>query len=373
MSAYNQLIETIEKVAVGKSASDIHIEPMEDGGYKVRLRIDGKLRELRQGDLLNPEHAKHFFSHAKRRYGFDEGKLGAPQGSRFTNYELDHDFRCSLIPCTSRKPRLEKICIRLLPRNKSFDLKSIAFPVETAFKHITEALNKNNGLIILTGPTGSGKTTTMVSALISASDSTENTQTLEDPIEYSLSKHGIVQTEIDEQISWAAGLREILRQDPDTIMVGEIRDSETADLAIYGTQTGHLLISSLHTNSAEETFDRLGELGIEKRLIEANLILATAQRLLPKNCSKCSYQDEEDSIKISTILNKQIKAKKGFGCDLCDQTGYKGRLFLFEYIKRELLEGKFVFKRYGSIENQAIEFLEKGELNVCEATSVFNY
>lgn len=373
MSAYLKLIETIEKVAVSKGASDIHIEPIEEGGYKVRLRIDGKLRELRQSDLLSQEHAKHFFAHAKQRYNFDLGKLGSAQSARFTNYELGYDFRCSLIPCTSRKPRLEKICIRLLPRNKNFDLKAINFPIPTAYSHIVEALNKSNGMIILTGPTGSGKTTTTISALISATENSENTQTLEDPIEYSLSKYTIVQTEIDEKITWSSGLREILRQDPDTIFVGEIRDSETAELAIYAAQTGHLMISTLHTNSAEETFDRLEELGIKRRLVETNLILSTAQRLSSKNCEKCSIFDDEESIKISTILNRKINAKKGRGCENCDFTGYKGRIFLFEYIRRELEDGKFSFKKYGSIEKQAIEFLEKGELNVIEASSVFNF
>lgn len=371
MSAYIQLIENIEKVAVAKNASDIHIEPQEDNGYKIRLRIDGRLRELKQNDLLNPEHGKYFFGAIKQRYGFDVGKLGHDQDSRFTNNDLNFDFRCSLIPCSNRKPRLEKICIRLLPRGKSFDLNSINFPVSSAIAHIKQAINKNNGMILLTGPTGSGKTTTTVSTLVTANDKTLNTHTLEDPIEYSLALKGINQTEIDENISFARGLRSLLRQDPDTIMVGEIRDEETAKLALYASQTGHLIISTLHTNSSEEIFERMSELGVKKSLVESNLILGTAQRLLSKNCSKCSVICEEQSLILSHELSLDLKVKKGLGCELCDYTGYNGRIFLFEYIRREIENRKIVFKKYGSMKEQALNFLKEGELDANETLSIY--
>lgn len=372
MSAYLQLLEHIEKVAINKNASDIHIEPQDDNGYKIRIRIDGRLREIKQDDLILPEHGKHFFGTAKQRYGFDVGKLGYDQDSRFTNYALKYDFRCSLIPCTNRKPKLEKICIRLLPREKNFDLNSINFPVKTAIEHIKQALNKNNGMILLTGPTGSGKTTTTVCTLISAADKTLNTHTLEDPIEYSLSSKGINQTEIDENISFARGLRTLLRQDPDILMVGEIRDEETAKLALYASQTGHLLISTLHTNSAEDIFERMSEFGVKKSLIESNLILGTAQRLLSKNCTNCSDYSEEQSIILSHELSIQKKVKRGQGCEMCDHTGYSGRIFLFEYIRREIENNKIIFKKYGSMKEQAMKFLEEGHLDASEMLSIYS-
>jgi type IV pilus assembly protein PilB len=261
------------------------------------------------------------------------------------------DFRVSVLPTLHG----EKIVLRILDRSAlQLDMSVLGFD-EIQLRQFREAIHEPWGMVLVTGPTGSGKTTTLYSALAELNRTTENISTAEDPVEINLP--GINQVQMKEEIglNFASTLRSFLRQDPDIIMVGEIRDFETAEIAVKAALTGHLVLSTIHTNDAPSTINRLLNMGIEPFLVTASLIMICAQRLVRKVCSECK---EEIQVSPQVLMNMgyseedshKIKTYKGRGCSLCNNTGYKGRKALYEImpVTDELKE--CILQGYSSIE-----------------------
>jgi type IV pilus assembly protein PilB len=324
-----KLVNLILADAISKGASDIHIEPYEKF-MRVRERIDGVLYEV----MRPPIQMKNAItSRIKIMSQLDIAERRLPQGGRFLirmqNREMD--FRISLIPTLFG----EKVVMRLLDKTKlQLDLTKLGFEPE-ALEIFHEAIYKPYGMILVTGPTGSGKTTTLYSVLSELNKVSENICTAEDPIEFNLP--GVNQVQMHEAIglNFAASLREFLRQDPDIILVGEIRDLETAEIAVKAALTGHLVLSTLHTNDAPSTIGRLLDMGVEPFLVASSLIVTVAQRLIRCICPDCK---EPLDIPPEALLDLGVpeeeiddfKCYKGKGCGKCSNIGYRGRLSLFE-------------------------------------------
>ena len=317
--------------AVKERASDVHIEPYEKE-VRVRFRIDGLLHEHK------PPPLKLFRAVVSRlkvmaKLKIQEKRL--PQDGRF-EARIDGrrvDFRISTVPTLYG----EKVALRILDRSQaSFDLRDLGFE-EESLNHFLKALKNPFGIILVTGPTGSGKTTTLYAALNEINDPGINITTAEDPVEYSLM--GINQLQVNESIglTFASALRAYLRQDPDVIMVGEIRDKTTTEIAIRAALTGHLVLSTVHTNSAAATITRLINMGVEPFLIASTIIVVVSQRLVRKICTSCKTPlkiSDDDLVKYG--FDPQVfKGKEifhGIGCDKCKNTGYSGRIGLFEVL-----------------------------------------
>lgn len=325
--------------AIKMRASDIHIEPFE-GGVVVRYRIDGVLHNLYNlpVKVKNP-----LITRLKIMSHLDISEKRLPQDGRIRlKVEgKDVDFRVSSLPVMYG----EKIVLRILEKSSlQLDLTKLGFE-EISLKFFLEAIEKPYGMILVTGPTGSGKTTTLYSALMSLNKPEVNIMTVEDPVEFSFP--GINQVQVKEEIglTFASALRAFLRQDPDIIMVGEIRDFETAEIAVKAALTGHLVLSTLHTNDAPSTITRLVNMGIEPFLISSSVILVVAQRLVRKLCPSCKTLQkvsEEELLKIG-FSESQLKGLKIYGpqgCPECSNTGYRGRIALYEVmpIKEEIKE-----------------------------------
>jgi len=325
-----KLVNFILTDAVKKRASDIHIEPYEKE-FRVRYRIDGVLYEV----LKPPLKLKNAISsRVKILANLDIAERRLPQDGRIKlklgkNREMD--YRVSVLPTLYG----EKIVLRLLDKSGlEIDMTKLGFE-EKQLKDFKEAIAKPYGMVLVTGPTGSGKTTTLYSALQELNKTTENISTAEDPVEYSFA--GINQVQIKEEIglTFAAALRSFLRQDPDIIMVGEIRDYETAEIAIKAALTGHLVLSTLHTNDASSTVSRLLNMGIEPFLVSSSLNLVLAQRLARRICENCK---EEVRINPKALLDAGVRKEeigtfktfRGRGCDQCSNIGYKGRVAIYE-------------------------------------------
>ncbi len=330
-------LEVLFAGALGLDASDIHIEP-EPNGVRVRFRLDGVLH-----DVIKLDRAVYdrLIARIKLLAGLILNIKTQAQDGRFTfdSGEKVIEVRTSVIPGSSG----ESAVMRLLdPSVASFNMEQLGLnPIMNEV--MTAELKRPNGMVITTGPTGSGKTTALYAFLRQAHTPEVKIITLEDPVEYKV--EGIVQTQVEEGYSFASGLRSILRQDPDIIMVGEIRDNEVAETAVHAAQTGHLVFSTLHTNSAAGAFPRLIDLGVDSRMIgsAANIILG--QRLVRKLCDKCkkerSATTEEEALirkvmaghpRPSVSLEK-INVFDAVGCEVCGGTGYKGRQGVFEAIK----------------------------------------
>jgi len=336
----SKIVDIIIRHAAEGRASDIHIEPMENN-LKVRFRIDGALRD----SLFLPKQVHSgIVSRIKILSNLKIDETRKPQDGRF-HLNLDGkqlDFRVSTLPTLNG----EKVALRIL--DKSIGLRSLhELGLEgKANKIILEKIKKPYGMILLTGPTGSGKSTTLYALLSILNQEGVNIITLEDPIEYNI--EGVNQSQIRPEIgySFASGLRSILRQDPDVIMVGEIRDRETADLAVHAALTGHIVLSTLHTNDAAGVIPRLIDMGIDPFLITSSLNLVIAQRLVRKICRYCREEVEPDigtknlieqeMDKISQEQKKVLGIKKpykiyhGKGCKYCNNQGIKGRVAIFE-------------------------------------------
>jgi type IV pilus assembly protein PilB len=331
--------------AIRSHASDIHIEPSEEV-LRVRYRIDGVLHPV----LKLPVKIKNALtSRIKIISNLDISERRLPQDGRIklkfgNNREID--FRVSTLPTLFG----EKVVMRLLDKsNLQLDLTRLGFD-EKPMQDFLEAIEKPYGMMLVTGPTGSGKTTTLYSALSQLNKPGVNIMTAEDPVEYNF--FGINQVQIKEDIglTFASALRSFLRQDPDIIMVGEIRDFETAEIAVKAALTGHLVLSTLHTNDAPSTITRLINMGVEPFLVSASVILIVAQRLARKICQNCKAEhavSETALLKIGFPPNKIKDAKcyMGTGCPECNNTGYKGRIALYEVmpakdeIKELILQG----------------------------------
>ena len=326
--------------AIKLGASDIHFEPYEKT-FRVRYRIDGVLRR----DMSLPIQIKNAMtSRLKIMAKLDIAEKRLPQDGRIklrTGKGREMDFRVSSIPTLFG----EKVVLRLLDKSAlQLDMTKLGFE-ESSLADLKAAVHKPVGMILVTGPTGSGKTTTLYSALSELNKETDNIITAEDPIEYNFM--GINQVQMHEEIglTFASALRSFLRQDPDIIMVGEIRDFETAQIAVQAALTGHLVLSTVHTNDAPGTINRLIDMGIEPFLISSAVILILAQRLIRKICMDC-----REPVKVHPQLLidlgippdevKSVQAYKGKGCSICNNTGYKGRLGLYEVMpmKEEIKE-----------------------------------
>ena len=311
-----------EAIRIG--ASDIHIEPYE-ALFRVRYRIDGALHEigqfaLRQRDAIT--------SRIKIMAGLDIAEKRRPQDGRI---RFDHngtaiDLRVSTLPTDFG----EKIVLRILDkRNVNLQLDALGFSAEQ-LEAFNRAIHLPFGMILVTGPTGSGKTTTLYAALNALNTPEVNITTIEDPIEYNLV--GINQTHVrsDIGLTFAHALRAFLRQDPNIIMVGEMRDAETVDIAIRAALTGHMVLSTLHTNDAPSTLTRLSDMGAESFLVASSVRLVIAQRLVRRICSACKTSVSLDAGLCRQLGIESSDAFEGAGCATCHGTGYKGRIALFE-------------------------------------------
>ncbi|HXG89394.1 MAG TPA: ATPase, T2SS/T4P/T4SS family [Vicinamibacterales bacterium] len=324
------LVDLVMKSAIKAAASDIHIEPMEKG-VLVRHRLDGLLKEVM--DLPKWVH-EGLIARMKIMAGMDIAEKRLPQDGRIrvTSEEgREVDFRAS----TLRTLHGEKMVMRMLDHRKGVpQLEELGFST-TALDDLRGFLRHQHGMILVVGPTGSGKTTTLCSALTSIHSERTNIITVEDPIEYQLP--GINQTQINDKIklTFAAALRSILRQDPDVILVGEIRDQETARIAMQAAQTGHLVLSTLHTDDAPSSVTRLMDIGVESYVIASAVVGVVAQRLVRRLCQSCrrQYTPPPDVLRAMNMTEQDaatIPFFKATGCDHCNQTGYRGRLGIYE-------------------------------------------
>jgi type IV pilus assembly protein PilB len=340
-----KLVNGILINAIKEKSSDVHIEPYENS-LRVRQRVDGVMYTV----MNLPVKIKNAVtSRVKIMANLDIAERRLPQDGRIKlklGKKREIDFRVSTVPCLFG----ERTVLRLLDKsNLQVDLTKLGFEEEN-LKDFIDALDKPYGMILVTGPTGSGKTTTLYSGLNYLNKIGVNISTAEDPVEYNFL--GINQVHVREDIglTFAAALRSFLRQDPDIIMVGEIRDFETAEISVKAALTGHLVLSTLHTNDAPSTVSRLLNMGIEPFLVSASVILIVSQRLARIICTSCK---EEEKIPVPALIQlgfseteaESIKCYKGKGCSVCNNSGYKGRIALYEVmplrdeLKEMILEG----------------------------------
>lgn len=340
-----KMVNAILQDAIKKKASDIHIEPYEKL-FRVRYRIDGILYEMMKPPL---KLKNAITSRIKIMAELDIAERRLPQDGRIKiklGGGKDMDFRVSVLPTLFG----EKICLRLLDKsNLQTDLTKLGYEPE-ALNHFMQEIHKPFGMVLVTGPTGSGKTVSLYSALAELNKVSENISTAEDPVEFNFAGINQVQMHEDIGLNFAAALRSFLRQDPDIIMIGEIRDFETAEIAVKAALTGHMVLSTLHTNDAPATINRLLNMGIEPFLVASAVNLITAQRLARRVCSECK---EPEEIPVQALIDAGVPADeapeyvcmKGKGCPVCNNTGYKGRVGFYqvmpmlEEIKELILNG----------------------------------
>ena len=334
-----KLVNIVLTDAIKRGASDIHIEPYEKE-YRVRYRIDGILYEMMHPPLKLKE---AITSRVKIMARLDIAEKRLPQDGRIKiktkigGKAKDLDYRVSVLPTLFG----EKIVMRLLDKDKlMLDMAKLGFEAES-LRRFENAILKPYGMVLVTGPTGSGKTNTLYSALQRINTPEVNVITAEDPVEFNLM--GINQVQMREQIglNFAASLRSFLRQDPNIILVGEIRDFETAEVAIKAAMTGHLVLSTLHTNDAPSSINRLMNMGIEPFLVATSVHLIAAQRLVRRICSFCREPAAEVPPNVlveagfSDAESRTLKLFRGRGCERCSNTGYKGRIALYEVMEVE--------------------------------------
>ena len=368
-----KLINGIISQAVKNRASDIHFEPYEES-LIVRFRVDGILKEILKQDS---KISSVLISRIKIISGLDISERRLPQDGRVSLSLGDKniDVRVSTLPSSYG----ERIVLRLLDKQASqINIDDLGLP-SAILKNYKSSLKNPEGIILFTGPTGSGKTTTLYSGLRYLSDSSQNILTVEDPIEYTLTGVGQTQVNTKTGYTFAKGLRAILRQDPDVVMVGEMRDVETAQIGIQASLTGHLVLSTVHTNSAVAAITRLRDMGIESFLLASSLRTIISQRLVRRLCLKC--KKEESPSKKSIALFNLDSDKKVFissGCDACSNTGYQGRIAIAECIQvdkslkemihnnaSENLISDHVFKNNQSIDEASSDLISNG-ITSCE-------
>ena len=323
-----RLINGIIADAARNGVSDIHIEPYETG-LVVRMRIDGVLREtLRMPPNVAPVVVSRIkvmarLDIAERRVPQD-GRMGLTLGGKLL------DVRVSTLPSRAG----ERVVLRILDKeNAGIDLEALGLP-PALFALLNEALSEPNGIILVTGPTGSGKTTSLYAALRLLNDGSRNILTVEDPVEYAVD--GVGQTQVNPKVglTFAAGLRAILRQDPDVVMVGEIRDRETAEIAVQASLTGHLVLSTVHTNDAIGAITRMRDMKVESFLLASTLRAVIAQRLVRRLCPTCRKAvPASDTVAPLLGIAPEAIVYVAQGCEDCNQTGYKGRIGVFEAVR----------------------------------------
>lgn len=371
-----KIVATMVEFAVKSRASDIHIEPLEDK-TRVRYRIDGILHEK----LTLPKNIHEaVVSRVKILSGLKIDEKRIPQDGRF-NFNvsgLEVDLRISTLPTVDG----EKVVMRLLRKTAKVPTLPELGLTGIALKKLEENMKKPHGIILITGPTGSGKTTTLYSIFSVLNTSRVNIVTIEDPVEYKIPGVNQVQINPAAGLTFASGLRSFLRQDPNIILVGEIRDSETVTLAIQAALTGHLVFSTLHTNSASGAIPRLLDMGAENFLVASSINCLAAQRICRKICPACKESYEPDPAIVESIRNvlgiyfpndKKILLYKGKGCVECNKTGYFGRIGVFEVLPISDMIMKLILQKgtTDEIEKRAIEegmitMVQDGYLKVLE-------
>ncbi len=340
-----KLVNLILTDAIKKKASDIHIEPYEHL-FRVRYRIDGVLYEV----MKPPKKLKNAItSRIKIMANLDIAERRLPQDGRIKikmGKGVEMDYRVNCLPTLFG----EKVVLRLLDKsNLQLDMTKLGYE-EQALKWFKKEIHKPFGMVLVTGPTGSGKTVSLYSALSELNKVTENISTAEDPVEFNFAGINQVQMHEDIGLNFAAALRAFLRQDPDIIMIGEIRDFETAEIGVKAALTGHLVLSTLHTNDAPSTINRLLNMGIEPFLVASAVNLISAQRLGRRVCAECKVPEEvsNEALISAGIPESEIgkfTVYKGKGCSVCNDTGYKGRIGIyqvmpmFEELKEMVLSG----------------------------------
>lgn len=355
-----KLVDVIVSHAIDGRASDIHIEPMEKE-YRVRFRVDGVLH---MSLIIPKEIGTVVISRIKILANLKIDEKRKPQDGRFrlAYKNGDIDFRVSTLPVING----EKVVMRILDKDSGVgDVEAMGM-IGTALDNMKEAIKETYGMILITGPTGSGKSTTLYMMLKILNNEERNIITLEDPIEYNI--EGMNQSQIKPEIGYtfASGLRTILRQDPNVIMVGEIRDKETAELAVHAALTGHLMFSTLHTNTATGSMPRLIDMGIEPFLLASSLRLVMMQRLVRKICANCKTEvkmsdflkekvlkeikniSKEELMRYGVDLSKEVSFFKGKGCDICNGTGLKGRMAIFEVVPITETMKNIIIEKNGS-------------------------
>ena len=340
-----KIVTTLIHEAIARGASDIHLEPQETY-LKLRYRIDGDLQ------LQPPIPARlmpQILSRIKLLSKMDIAEKRKPLDGRFTvRYKgSEVDLRVSSFPVSLRKRGVcEKIVMRILdPNSGQFPLREMGFDPRV-LKQFLESINLPNGIILVTGPTGSGKSTTLYASIREILDTTTNISTMEDPVELNID--GVNQGQINNAagFTFAAGIRALLRQDPDVIMIGEMRDTETSSMAIEAALTGHLVFSTLHTNDAAGAFPRLLEMGLEPFLVSTAIKGVLAQRLVRRICKHCKEPVEiSDELRADLNLTPDMQFYHGKGCPKCDGSGYKGRCGIYEFLVPNEAVRNLILKR----------------------------
>ena len=332
------LLDLIVEYAYVIKASDIHIHPKGEG-VRLRFRIDGLLRDIIDSGKVSPELHQEIISRIKVVSGLRTDEHLAPQDGRFKGKVEgfgDVDVRVSIMPTYYG----ENAVLRVLAETQSFELKDLGFLPQDMAK-VERAIKKPYGMILANGPTGSGKSTTLYTILKQLNDPESSIITIEDPIEYSLEGLTQIQVNTQTELTFANGLRSILRQDPNVIMVGEIRDSETVSIAVNAALTGHLWLSTLHPNDAATTFPRLIDMGVPPFLVASTINVAMGQRLVRQLCQHCKKErvlTPEEARSLAELIPQAEHAAKpvffvGEGCQKCNSSGYSGRTGI-----REVLE-----------------------------------
>ncbi len=323
-----RLINAVLKQAIKEGASDIHFEPYENR-LAIRLRVDGVLREILQPPK---ELAPLLVSRIKVMAKLDIAEKRLPQDGRITRSIGGHkiDMRISTMPSGSG----ERVVLRLLDRQAGrLDMAHLGMQ-QDVYEKALECIHKPHGIFLVTGPTGSGKTTTLYAALVELNDRSRNILTVEDPVEYYID--GIGQTQVNTKVdmSFALGLRAILRQDPDIVMVGEIRDLETAEIAVQASLTGHMVFSTLHTNTAVGAVTRLRDMGVEPFLLSSTLVGVLAQRLVRKLCPHCKTPRQATAIECERLKlpTPAPTIYDAVGCEHCSHSGFIGRTGIYELV-----------------------------------------
>lgn len=375
-----KFVNAILMEAIKKKVSDIHFEPYEKK-YRVRYRLDGGLMEANSQPASS---GAAISSRIKIMSKLDIAEKRRPQDGRIKvklKSGRDMDFRVSVLPTIWG----EKVVMRLLDKsNLQLDMTKLGLEPEdlVIFK---EAINMPQGMLLITGPTGSGKTTTIYSALAELNKPDVNISTAEDPVEFNLEGINQVQMNPDIDLTFSSALRSFLRQDPDVIMVGEIRDLETAEIAAKAASTGHLVVSTLHTNDAPQTITRLTEMGVASYVVTSTLSLVVAQRLVGRVCENCKEplkvpDDVVIALGVDPSEVKDYKLMKGRGCNTCNHTGIKGRIAIFELmtmsekIKEAVLKGlsaneiRILARKEGmrTLRRSALLKLKRGETTIEE-------
>ena len=356
-----RLINALLTQAIRENASDIHLEAFEEESV-VRFRVDGVLR-----DILSPRREMHgaLVSRIKVMSKLDIAEKRLPQDGRMSLRVAEHpvDVRVSTLPTQHG----ERVVLRLLDKQSArLDLEKLGMPTDI-LAIFEDLISKPNGILLVTGPTGSGKTTTLYSGLNRLDRKKLNILTVEDPVEYDLD--GVGQTQMNSKIglTFAGGLRSILRQDPDVVLVGEIRDLETAEISVQASLTGHLVLSTLHTNTAIGAVTRLVDMGVEPFLIASSLVGVLAQRLVRRLCPDCKKPHTPDASEMELLgveAGQEITLYRPQGCVACDQIGYRGRIGIYELV--EMNEGMRRLIHDQASEDQLNDHARKSSLSLLQ-------